>query len=593
MSRARSCKPRRIAWRRRFQEVAPVTRCSCGTCASTSRAAIGGRCTFFLGASLVVLLLSGVNVAALLVARALRRTREFALRGALGGGARAIAGQLLVEGALIAIPGGALGVVFTTWAIGAFSTALPPDLIERGTSSIEVDARVCAFALIATMLTTVAFALTPRFLARRIDLSSALGPGGRAGRSAAEGRARVGLLVAQVALTVVLLSGAAIFLKSFVALTRIPLGFDPVNVWAVRASLSGPRYDNDAQIREYGETVLAHARAVPGVLDTALASTSPLGSGPLVFLIATDRPRPAAGEEPRAILRAVSSGYFKTLDIPIVRGRGIADADAAGAPRVAVVNQTLARQLFDGGNPLGQVVELLPARARWTNRPGALVVVGVASNIKEVGINEIDFGDVYVPFAQMPAASSELLVRAGAPVVSFGEVLRHAAANVDPSVPVTSVTTFEQRLDEAFQADRFNLLLICGFAGVAVLLAGIGLYGAVAYAVQARTRELGVRLALGAPPSRLVFATLWQAGRLAVVGGAIGLAGTLAIARMVGDGLYLVAGVHNGLLFGVTTSDPAMLASALLGILVVALVAGAVPARRVARIDPTLALRAE
>jgi putative ABC transport system permease protein len=547
---------------------------------------------FFLGSSLVVLLLSAVNVAALLLGRAIGRTREFALRGALGGGQGALARQLLVEGALLAVPGGALGLLVTTWAVSAFTAALPADALARGTA-IPVDLRVCAFAFGATALTTGLFGLMPMLAARRIELSGALGPGGRTSRPVAEGRARMVLLTAQVALTVILLSGAGLFLKSYVQLTQVPLGFDPEGRLAVRASLSGPEYATDAQVRAFGQALLDRARATPGVRDAGLGSSAPLGSGPLVNFLVGDQARPAAGEEPRAILRAASPGYFRTLGIRIVRGRGFSAGDVNGAPRVAIVNAYLASTMFGGTDPLGQVIHLLPGpRTPW-KQPGALEVVGVVANVKEVGINEVEFADLYVPFAQMPPPVVELVVRAGVPPASLGDTLRRAAAGVDPAVPVTQVSTFEQRVAGALRQDRFNLLLIACFAGMAILLAGIGVYGAVAYAVEARTREFGVRLALGARPARLVGAALWQAGRIGLAGGALGLAGMLGIGRLLGHALYLVPREHSGLLYGVTMTDPVMIGSALLGMMMVVLAAGAFPARRVARVDPMRALRGE
>jgi ABC-type antimicrobial peptide transport system permease subunit len=277
----------------------------------------------------------------------------------------------------------------------------------------------------------------------------------------------------------------------------------------------------------------------------------------------------------------------------VIRGREFLPTDVAGAPRVAIVNEQLADQVFPGEDALGKTINLLPARAAWISRPGPVLIVGVASRIKEVGINEIDFPDVYLPFAQMPAPALELVARTNVPASTLLATLRQRVASLDPAIPVTSATTFEGRLADALQGDRFNLVLTSAFAAVAVLLASIGVFGAVSYAVQARTREFGVRLAFGARPSQLIRSALWHAGRIAVVGGAVGLGLTLILARVIGDALYLVPRSHNGLLFGVTTTDPAMLASAFGGIVFVALLAGAVPARRVGAVDPVRALRAE
>jgi predicted permease len=547
---------------------------------------------FFLSASIVVLLLSAVNAATLLLARASRRTREFALRGALGGGRGALARQLIVEGGLVALPAGALGLLLASWAVRGVTTTLPESLLQHGTS-IPVDIRAAAFAFGVTVVTTVIFALAPMTFTRRINLSSALGQGERAGQSGAEGRARHALVTVQIALTMMLLFGAGIFMKSFAALTHIPLGFDPTNAIAMRVSLGGNRYSTAPAIRDYADRLLEQARAVPGVQQAAIGSGSPLGSGPLMRLVARDLPRPAAGSEPRAIARAVSPDYFRTLGIHIVRGREFTVDDAETAPRVAIVNESFARQVFGNESPLGRILDPIARSGQWAAPTQPVVIVGVAHNIKEVGLNEVDFGDIYLPFAQLPTTGIELVARCSVPAAGLADTLRQRAARIDPAIPVASMTTFDARVSRALQGDRFNLMLIGSFAGLALLLAAIGIYGAIAYSVQARTRELGVRLALGARPTRLVGAVLWQAGRLGLVGATIGLAGTLALAVPLGNALYLVPGDHEGLLYGVTTTDPAALAVAGFGIVLMALVAGAFPARRVASVDPVLALRHE
>jgi ABC-type antimicrobial peptide transport system permease subunit len=221
------------------------------------------------------------------------------------------------------------------------------------------------------------------------------------------------------------------------------------------------------------------------------------------------------------------------------------------------------------------------------------VIVGVVSNVKEIELNEVEFADVYVPFAQVPSPWLELVARTGVPPAAVAAALRDRAASLDSSMPVTSVRTFDDRVRSALQADRFNAILITSFATLAVLLAAIGIYGALAYHVQMRTRELGVRLALGARPARLVGASLWHAARVGLIGGALGLVGTLALAAALGSALYLVPGAHSGLLYGVTTTDPVVLLAAFAAIVVVAIAAGVVPARRVARVDPLVALRNE
>ncbi|HEY0872735.1 MAG TPA: ABC transporter permease [Vicinamibacterales bacterium] len=547
---------------------------------------------FFLGASLVVLVLSTINVAMLLVSRAIRRRREFALRGALGGGQSALAGQLLMEGLLLAIPGGALGILLAFWMLGLLLPALPADFLGRG-SHIALDLRVGAFTLAASGLSTLVFALVPLPVARRMTASATLRDGGRSGQSSGEGYARSVLLTAQIALTVILLAGAGILTKSFLALTQAPLGFDPTNLAALRVTAPESRYATDATLAQYAERLRESARAVAGVRIATIGTSSPLNSGPLIFFVRPDRQRPPAGEEPRGILRAVDGDYFQTTGITLLRGRAFTHLDGIGAPRVAIVNATLAQRVFGPDDPIGQFIELLPGRAPWTRRPGQLQIVGIAANAKEVGINEVDFAGVYVPFAQMPASSFELIVRTETPAAGLAMPLRAAAAEIDPAVPVTRVTTFDQRVWTVLQEDRLNLLLVGSFALLAIALSAIGVYGVAAYNIQARSREFGIRLALGARSAALIRSAVLRSGRLAAIGAIIGLAATLAIARLLGNALYLVPGEHSGLLYGVTTTDPAMLASALVGVLLVATAAAGVPARRISRVDPAETLRSE
>jgi predicted permease len=392
---------------------------------------------FFLGASLIVLLLSIVNVAMLLLSRACGRMREFALRGALGGSQSALARQLLVEGGLLAISGAVAGLFLTVSALRFFTTQLPAEFLLRGTN-IPIDFRVGVFVLGITGLVTVGFVLMPLMPLRRFDPSSSLGHGSRTGRSPAEGRMRGLLLTVQITLTVVLLSGAGIFLKSFVSLTKIPLGFDPVNAAAIRASLSGSKYSTDTAVRSYANQLLEGARSFPGVRLAAVGSSSPLGSGPLVHFTLAGKASSNSAAPARAILHAVSPGYFDALGIRILRGRNFTDADTVGTERVAIVNEFLARAAFGSENPVGRVIDLAPARAPWTNRAGPLLIVGVVSNIKQIALNEVGFADIHVPFAQSPAPSVELIIRAGVPLSAL-EPLRQYAARLDPGVPVTRV----------------------------------------------------------------------------------------------------------------------------------------------------------
>ena len=543
----------------------------------------------FLAASVLVLVLTIVNVAGLTLSRSVRRAPEFALRGALGGGRRAIAGQLTVEAALVAVPGSLLGVWLASGAVGIAARMAPAGFLIRG-REIAVDYRAIAMCAAVVAITMAGLALAPLGVARRAEAAAAMVGGMRSTGLRSAGKTRERLLIAQMALTVVLLTVSALFLKSFVAESRIPLGFDPKDGWSMYVSLSDVKYRDGALVRPYLDSLIERARAIPGVRDAAVATSSPLKSG---YGIQSSEPGvPAGPPGTRTVYRAVTPEYFRTIATPITRGRGFLASDVAGAPAVAVVNETLVRQIFQDRDPLGRQIELKGSRT--TQAPGGIVtVVGVAANIKELGLNEAEIADVYVPLAQRPATDLELIVRGNGASDSMPGALRRLAAATDPGVPVSAIQRIDRRVAVALQKDRFNLALVTGFAVVAVIIGAIGIYGAMAYAAVARAREFGVRMALGASPARLLRRALWYAARLGVAGAVLGVAGSIGASVWMGDALYLVPGKHNGLLYNVRTTDPIALGAAAAGVVVIALLAGAIPARRLARLDPVKTLRAE
>jgi putative ABC transport system permease protein len=543
---------------------------------------------FFLGAAVFVLALTIVNVAGLVLARGVRRAPEFALRGALGGGTRAIVGQLIAEAALIAVPGVTLGLWLTRVAMTYLGRVIPDNFLWRG-PEIPIDYRVLAIVAGVVVVTMAGLALAPLGVARRADAAVAMANGPRSTEPPRSARTRERLLVIQVALTVVLLAGGALFFKSFLALTRVPLGFDAQDGWSMQVSLSGDRYRDDRMVRQYADALRSSAAAIPGVRAVTFGTSSPLMSGWVVM--ATRPGAPPDAPSTRSIYRSVGPAYFETVGTRITRGRPLQGTDSAGTPGVAVVNEQFVHEFFHDGDPIGRDVTIKGLHSPV--KPTTVTVVGVAANIKEVGMNEIAFADIYVPFDQSPATSIELIVRGNGSSESMAGALKAAGARADPAMPVSRVSTIERRVTVALQQDRFNLVLVAGFAAIALLIAAIGVYGAMAYAAVARAREFGVRLALGASPLRLLQSALWRAVRLGVVGGAIGSALTFGFAIWLGDALYLVPGDHNGMLFNVKTTDPFALAGSAAGMIVVALLAGFFPARRLARVDPVTALRAE
>ena len=549
---------------------------------------------FFLAAAALVLILSCLNVANLLLSRALRRRREFAIRGALGGGRAALTRQLIVEGAVLALPAAAAGTLLSMWLLRVFSTQLPPGHLERG-GHIVLDLRVVAFVVALSAVTTLLLALAPMLFTRRLDLNMMLGHGGRtAGASPRQRRVRTMLMVGQVTVTLILLTAAGLLTSSFVRLTRVPLGFDPADRLSLRVELPPARYGDDAAMRAFADRLIDRARATPGVREAAFGSGSPLADlgGVAVQVVVPERPRPKPGDEATAVIRNASPGYFRTLGIPLQAGREFTDGDVAGAPRVAVVNELLVRRLFPGENPIGRQLEVVPRRRTgWTARPGLVTIIGVAGNVKNFGLNEVEFNNLYLPFAQAPSPTVELIVSTAIAPARAVDALRRAAAGVDPALPVRSLSALADRADAALTGDRFNLALVGFLAIVAVLLAGVGIYGSIACSIQERLREFGVRLALGATPGAIFSAAIRDAARVGVAGTVLGVGVALAITRAIGDALYLVPQQHGGLLYGVKTTDPVALGAACAGVILVATVSGVGPARHATRVDPMITLR--
>ena len=542
---------------------------------------------FFLGAAIFVLALTIANVAGLIISRAVKRTSEFALRTVLGGSRRSLVAQMMVEAAAIAVPAGIAGLVLSTYCVSAISQFAPDDFLYRG-RQINVDLRSALLTFDVSLASTFMLALVPLGLVRRAGERSAVASRGRVGDTPAALRTRRVLLTTQLALTMTLLAGAGIFIKSFVALTHVPLGFEPDNGWSLRMTLSGPRFAEDDALRAYTDDVQRRLEGVAGVTSVSTATSSPLRSGPLANFTLAGAPTDA--KPIRTIVRAVGAQYFQTIGTPIVRGRALSADDRLGAPFTIVVNEEFARRAFPNEDAVGKRIVLPETRVAWLT-PGSFEIVGVASNIKEIGLNEATMASAYVAFAQHPAPGVEFLVRTTQSPAGTALLLSGAAA--DSQVPVTAVASLQSRVDSALQQERFNLISMTCFSGLALLMAAIGVYGAMSYAATARAREFGIRLALGASRRSVIGGALAETGRIGSIAGVIGVAGALLAAKALGDSLYLVPGKHNGLLYGVTTTDPMAIASAFLGVLALAILAGVMPARRAANVDPARAMRSE
>ena len=548
---------------------------------------------FFAGAVALVLLIACVNVTGLLLARGLMRQREFALRTALGARRSAIVRQVLVETLLLGSLGASAGILLSYWGTQVFAGSLPQDFLPR-TGVIEMDAKAIVFAVAISIFTAAIMALVPALFASRVDSNDVLRQSGRSvtgGRS--QNRARGLLVVVEMALALILLFGAGIFLDSFVKLQQAPLGFDPQGILTMRLMLRGPEYRTPAQIETFYQKVGASVQALPGVKTLAVSGSIPLsGGGSKSFTIA-GRPVPKPGEEPDASLFNVTPDFFSLFRMRFLAGRSFTITDNASAPRVAIINRNFAQHFFPNESPVGKVLNLLPGGYGMQVEPGAVQIVGVIENTQEFGANEIPFDDLYVPFEQSPSGKTILSVKSDLPASTLLGEIRSGIAAIDKDHPVYDVQTMDDRVSDSLKGARFNLLLVASLAVTAIILVAVGLFGTVSYFVQQRTHEFGVRAALGASPLRILQHSLGQALRSGIAGLALGLAASLVLGRLLRHALYLAPHEHSGMLYGVSIYDPLTMALACALLVVVILAAGYFPARRAAKVDPLIALRYE
>jgi predicted permease len=523
----------------------------------------------------LVLLIACANVANLLLARGVARGREIAVRAALGAGRARLLRQLLVENLLLALAGGALGVLVALWGVALIRGLVPPDVARylTGWHAIGLDVRVLGFALALSLLTGLVFGAIPSWQASRADLGQALRDSAQT-VTAGRGRRRLGsiLIVGEVALAIMLLGGAGLMLRSVLRLLAVDPGFDPRGLVAARLALPEARYPEDADRAAFHARLLDRLRAEPGVEEAALASHLPLGGSNAATDFAIEgRPAPEAGREPNTNIRAVSPGYLETLRVGVRRGRALERRDGPGAPIAVVINTALARAYWPDGDALG-------ARLRVEGRTAE--VVGIAGDLRHRGLDRPPEPEMYVSALQIPFHSMAVVLRARLEPEAAVALLRDAVRGLDPELPVHSVHRMEDLLTTSILARRITMVLLVAFAVLAVVLSAVGLYGVVSYSVGRRIPEFGIRMALGARGRDIVALVLASGMRLVGAGVALGIFGALALGRLM-----------SGLLFGVGPADPPTYAGVVLLLAAVGLLASWMPARRAGAIDPMTALR--
>jgi putative ABC transport system permease protein len=533
-----------------------------------------------LGAVGLVLLIACANVANLMLTRASARTREMAVRAALGAGRWRLVRQLMAESVTLALAGGVAGLLLAAWGVDVMTRLIPAGAGGGilAVAAPRVDGNVLLFALAASIFTGILFGLAPVVTVTRPDLAGRLKEGAQvASPGRRRGWLRGALAVSELSLALVLLIGAALLIESFDRVLQVNPGFAPERVLTMDISLTDARYPTPQRKLEFFSQVLRRVESLPGVRSAAFADSLPLSPYQGFLLMSPNHllPQAALSSSTTVMMRmlTVSPGYFYTLGIPVLKGRTFTDDDDEQAPKVAVVNEALARRLWPAEDPIGK--QFPPPRGNFT-------VAGVVDNIHHEGLSQETEAEFYLPYLQSPCDSMQLAIRtAGDPDSIISAVCAQVRA-VDPDQPLYHVATLEQTLSESLAPRRFNMLLLGIFAGIALTLAAVGIYGVMASSVTQRTHEIGIRMALGAQKSDVLRMVVGQGLRLALVGIAIGIAGALALTRFL-----------SSLLYGVKPTDPLTFVAIALILLGVALIACYIPARRAMKVDPMVALRHE
>ncbi|PYR75493.1 MAG: hypothetical protein DMF86_15110 [Acidobacteria bacterium] len=534
-----------------------------------------------LGAVGFVLLIACANVANLLLARAAARQSEMAIRTALGAGRGRLVRQLLTESVILSVVGGGLGLLFAVWAIEVL-LGLQPEGIPR-LDNVRMDAAVVAFTFALAALTGVVFGIVPALAATRDPVSSTLKESGRGALTSAGGARLRGLLViVEVALAVMLLAGAGLLIRSFARLQAVDPGFRPDRTLTFDLTLPGVRYEQDPPRVAFFDELFPRLRALPGVESVAAVMGLPLSG--MNFNISFEiggRPPVPPSQQPAMEVRVASADYFRTVGIPLKRGRYFTDDDRASAPQVAIITESAARQYFPNEDPIGKTINLGWGRQGAKYRAGGRVV-GIVGDVKDAGLNEPNPPEIYLPYRQWPVESMSVLMRTAVPPRTLSEAIRRDVYGVDANLPVSNLRTLDEIVSRSISQPRFYMTLLAVFAAVALALAAIGIFGVLSYAVAQRTREIGIRMALGAASDRVLRLVVGRALALTGIAIVIGAIGATALARLLG-----------ALLFGVGPADPATFAAAAATLALVGALAAYLPARRAARIDPVRALAEE
>jgi putative ABC transport system permease protein len=536
-----------------------------------------------LGAVAFVLLIACANVANLMLARGTSRQRELAVRGACGATRGVIARQFIIESVMLAIIGGVLGVALAAGLLNAIMALMPPNTLPSE-ADVRLSVPVLFFTVAAVALSSIIFGVAPAWQASRFDISSALK---ESGRSIAAGRHRLqrALVVVEFGLALTLLAGGGLAIGGLIGLSRVNMGFQVEHLLTFALPVPENRLQGSGAVLAFYNNLLERVRATPGVTAASVSTGMPvIGTGFGMPFYMAGKPPADMGQRRGAGFNMVSAGYFETFGIRMSKGRTFTPQDRAGAPPVAIVNQTFVDRFLEGAEPIGKrivIEQLIPGETRL-GPPVEWEIVGVYRDVRNAGPRNDGFPEIDVPFLQSPWPSARFAVRTGGDPLTVTQSLAAAIRTMDPDLPMADVKTMEQRVHESMANDRFNTVLFGSFAGVALLLAAVGIYGVMSFVVAERRQEIGIRLALGAGRARVLRGVLREGMLTAIIGTAIGSIGAYFVGRAM-EGMVFGSGQINWVTFSLVA----------LTLTTTALIACLIPAGRAAFVDPLVALREE
>jgi putative ABC transport system permease protein len=533
-----------------------------------------------LGAVGFVLLIACANVSSLLLARAANRERELGIRTAMGASRWRMARQLLTESLLLAVVGGALGVITAIWSTNLLLVASPTNLLEL--THIETNWDVVAFSCGMAILAGVLFGFLPSYVAARGAIADTLKEGGR-NSSAGRNRSmlRSGFVVAQIGMALVLLTGSGLLIRSFAVLLDVQPGFDPKNVLTFTVALPNSKYGQDSACLAFFRDLLSRLAKIPGVTSVSMDSFPPMsGLGAATDIKILSKPPVAKADLPGAAVRVVGPDYFRTLGIPLRAGREFDARELSEMRHVAMVNQAFVDQYMSGMNPLGQKIVIY--MKSLTDADQTSEIIGVVGNVRLMGLDAPAQPVVYWPHPELVYSKMGLLVRTSGDPKSVVSAARDAIRGIDPDEPMANIATMEEVVSASYARSRFTMIVLGMFAALALVLAAVGIYGVIAYSVAQRTAEIGIRVAMGAQRADVLRLILGQGSRLILTGAALGVVCALALTRLL-----------RGMLFQVSAADPLTFACVAAILVAVAFLACYLPARRAMHVDPLVALRYE